>query len=41
MKEMEYVADTRDWTRDMQIFSLTVSPNWAISADSWLMFTLK
>ena len=25
MKENEHVAETRDWTRDIQIFSLTVS----------------
>ena len=40
MKENEYVAETRDWTRDIQIL-LWRSPNWAISADAWLMFTLK
>ena len=25
MKENEHVAETRDWTRDIQIFSLTPS----------------
>ena len=25
MKENEHVAETRDWTRDLQIFSLTLS----------------
>ena len=25
MKENEHVAETRDWTRDIQIFSLTLS----------------
>ena len=25
MKESEYDAETRDWTRDIQIFSLTLS----------------
>ena len=25
MKENEHVAETRDWTRDIQIFSLTFS----------------
>ena len=25
MKENEHVADTRDWTRDIEIFSLTLS----------------
>ena len=25
MKENEHVAETRDWTRDVQIFSLTLS----------------
>ena len=25
MKENEHVAETRDWTRDIEIFSLTLS----------------
>ena len=40
MKENEHDAETRDWTRDIQIFSLTLS-DWAISAYLWLIFTLK
>ena len=34
MKENEYVAKTRDWTRDIQIFSLTLSQ---LSYFGWLV----
>ena len=40
MKENEHVAETRDWTRDIQIFSLTLSQ---LSYLGWFVFsfTLK
>ena len=34
MKENEYVAETRGWTRDIQIFSLTLSQ---LSYFGWLV----
>ena len=40
MKENEHVAGTRDWTRDIQIFNLTLSQ---LSYFGWFVvnFTLK
>ena len=40
MKENEHVAETRDWTRDIQIFSLTLS-QLSYFGYWWLIFTLK
>ena len=40
MKENEHVAETRDWTRDIQIFSLTLS-QLSYFGLLGLIFTLK
>ena len=37
MKENEHVAETRDWTRDIEIFSLTLSQ---LSYFGWFVFSV-